>query len=261
MRILFLGNNWLGWKVLQWLVSQNEHIVGLVLHPDDQQKFGKEILSTIELSEPHVFDGSRLREPLVLDAIRSLEPDIGISILYGYILKTDFLDIFPRGCINLHPAYLPYNRGAYPNVWSIIDGTPAGTTLHYIDAGIDTGEIIAQMEVPVEPVDTGKTLYEKLEQASLQLFIETWPALKQQNVETTEQSGGRGTYHQVRDIELLDEIQLDQDYKALDMINLIRARTFPPYNGAYFKADGRKIFLRLSLEFDDSLSEKNDDEQ
>ena len=96
MRILFLGNNWLGWKVLQWLVSQNEHIVGLVLHPDDQQKFGKEILSTIELSEPHVFDGSRLREPLVLDAIRSLEPDIGISILYGYILKTDFLDIFRK---------------------------------------------------------------------------------------------------------------------------------------------------------------------
>jgi len=242
MRTIFLGNNWLGWKVLQWLVNQNEHIVGLVLHPHDQQKFGEEILSTVELPETRVFDGSRLREPELLDAIRSLEPDIGISIMFGYILKTEFLDTFPGGCINLHPAYLPYNRGAHPNVWSIIDGTPAGTTLHYIDAGIDTGKIIAQREVPIEPVDTGKTLYEKLEQASLELFIEIWPTFKQLNVETAEQPGGKSTYHQVRDIESLDEIHLDRDYKARDLINLIRARTFPPYNGAYFKVGGRKIY-------------------
>ena len=75
----------------------------------------------------------KLKEPKVLEAIDALQPDIGLSILFDYILRSEFLELCPLGVVNLHPSYLPYNRGQYPNVWSIMDGTPAGVTLHYID--------------------------------------------------------------------------------------------------------------------------------
>ena len=96
-------------------------------------------------------------------AIVRLEPDIGLSVLLGYILAPEFLSRFARGAVNLHLAYLPYNRGSNPNVWSIVERTPAGATLHWMDAGVDTGDIIAQATTDVAADDTGEThSYEKV---------------------------------------------------------------------------------------------------
>jgi len=252
MRILYLGNNWVGWQALTWLKQQGENIVGLVVHPPNKQKFGEEIIQTANLPAEKVFDGSQLRDPQVLDSIHALSPDIGISVLFGYILRPAFLDMFCNGCINLHPAYLPYNRGAYPNVWSIVDGTPAGTTLHYIDKGIDTGAIIAQHQVAVAPIDTGETLYKKLEMASLELFQETWLLIRQGQVNTIRQLNSEGTYHATKDVAAIDAIDLDKQYTARELLNILRARTFPPYPGAYFEIDGRKVYLQLTLRYGES---------
>jgi methionyl-tRNA formyltransferase len=248
MRILFLGNNWLGWKVIAWLKEQGEEIVGLVIHQPAERKFGEEILRAAGLPEDKIFLGSRLRNREGMDAIRSLHPDLGISILFDYILKPEFLRLFPSGVINLHPAFLPYNRGQYPNVWSIVEGTPAGATLHYIDAHIDTGDIIARKEVAVEPVDTGESLYRKLERASLNLFQETWPLLKAGKAERIPQTLGSGTFHYTRDTEKIDRLDPERTYRARDLINILRARTFPPYRGAYIEAGGKRVYLRLQLE-------------
>ncbi len=246
-----MGNNWLGWKVLEWLSDQGEEIVGLSVHPSSKRKHGDEILSTAGLPDERVFDARNLEDEEFLDRIRELEPDIGVSILFDYILKPPFLQIFERDVINLHPAYLPYNRGQYPNVWSIVEGTPAGTTLHYIDPEIDTGDIIARKGVNVEAVDTGQTLYEKLERASLELFKEAWPAIATGSVSRVEQQKNEGTYHRTRDVEQIDEIDLDESYKARDLINILRARTFPPHESAYFKEGEKKVFVRVDLEYED----------
>jgi len=249
MRILFLGNNWLGWKVITWLKEQGEEIAGLVIHPAAERKFGEEILEAAGLPEERIFLGSQLRNREVREAIQSLHPDLGISILFHYILKPEFLGLFPRGVINLHPAFLPYNRGQYPNVWSIVEGTPAGTTLHYIDPHIDTGDIIARKEVATEPVDTGESLYLKLERASLSLFQETWPLLKAGKAERIPQDPGNGTFHYTRDAEKIDRIDPERTYRAHDLINILRARTFPPYRGAYFETGGKRVYLKLQLEY------------
>ena len=246
MRILYLGNNWLGWQVLAWLRQQGEELVGLALHPKSKRKFGSEIVKAAGLGEAPVFDGSRLREPEVLDTVRRCQADIAISVLFDYILKPEFLALFPNGVVNLHPSYLPFNRGQYPNVWSIIEGTPAGVTLHYIDEQIDTGDIIAQQAVPVEPADTGLTLYRKLERAGLDLFQKTWPLLRAGRIDGQSQKG-TGTYHTTRDVDHIDRVDLDKTYTARDLINILRARTFPPYRGAYFEKDGKRVYLRLEL--------------
>ena len=118
--------------------------MGLALHPAARRRYGDEILAAASLPDERVFDAARLREPDVQRAIVALGADIGLSVLLGYILAPTFLSSFPQGVVNLHPALLPWNRGADPNVWSIVERTPAGATLHWMDAGVDTGDIIAQ---------------------------------------------------------------------------------------------------------------------
>jgi methionyl-tRNA formyltransferase len=249
MRILFLGNNLVGLRILRWLKEQGEDVAGLALHPEGKRKFGKEMAEASGLPPAAVFPGDRLKEKPVLEAIAALRADVAVSVLFDYILKPDFLSLFPRRVINLHPALLPYNRGQYPNVWSIVEGTPAGTTLHYVDEGIDTGEIIAQKEVPVAPEDTGESLYRKLEDASVSLFREAWPAFKAGKAGAIGPPSGAGTYHRTRDVDAIDEIDLDRTYTGRELIDLLRARTFPPYRGAFFRTPKGKVFLRLGLEY------------
>ncbi len=249
MRILFLGNNAVGLQALEWLKGRGEEIVGLVVHPETRSRHRGEMESVSGLSASAVFSGDRLREPAVLKAIADLKPDVALSIFFGYILKAEFLDLIPMGTINLHPALLPYNRGSYPNVWSIIDGTPAGVTLHFVDRGVDTGEILAQKEVPVEISDTGATLYRRLEQESFGLFKDWWAGFRRgEAVRGMPQALSGGTSHRIADVVSLDEIELDRKYSAKELIDILRARTFPPYQGAYFRAGGKKYFLRLDIE-------------
>ena len=258
LRIVLLVNNWLGWQVVQWLKSQGETIVGLVVHPGPRRKYGDEILESACLEPEQVFDASELGSREVLQAIKALKPDIGVSILFDYILKQEFLDLMPAECINLHPSLLPYNRGNYPNVWSIVENTPAGATLHYLDSGIDTGDLIMQREVVVEPIDTGETLYHKLEEVCLNLFKEAWPLIRIGQAPRVKQPREVGTYHARRDVSKIDEIDLDATFTARNLINIIRARTFSSYEAAYFREAGRKVYLRLQLQFADDLGAISD---
>ncbi len=259
MRILFLGNNWVAWKVSDWLREQGEEIVGVVIHPPEKRKYGEKIISSCGVGSASVFNATRLNEAETVERIRNLRPEIGISAYFGYILRTELIRLMPRGCLNIHPAFLPYNRGVYPNVWSIIDGTPAGVTIHYIDEGVDTGDIVAQKRVVIEPIDTGESLYRKLELAALYLFKATWPAIGSGQANRIPQEKEAGTFHRLGDIEQIDEIALSRSYDAGDIIDIIRARTFPPYPGAYFLYNGRKIYLRLQLLTEEQLQEEKRD--
>jgi methionyl-tRNA formyltransferase len=247
MRIVCLCNNWLGWQVLRWLRQQGEDIAVLVLHPDGRSRHEENIRSEVSGTDCQILTGPQLKDPAILRRIKEAAPEIGVSALFGYIMRREFLDLLPRGCVNIHPAFLPYNRGSYPNVWSIVDKTPAGVTIHLVDEGVDTGDIIVQREVAVSIRDTGSTLYRKLEAASLELFKETWPALRSGSYSRHPQPQGGGTLHRVKDVEQIDEIDLRKSYVAEDLLNLIRARTFPPFPGAYFRHNEKKVYLRLEL--------------
>jgi methionyl-tRNA formyltransferase len=248
MRIVCLCNNWLGWQVLQWLCDQKQEIEGLIVHPIAQAKCRGEIRSVADRLGCVVLEDSCISTPEGLEQIRSWNADMAVSVLFRNILRKPFLDLFPKGCINLHPAFLPNNRGAYPNVWSIVEKTPAGVTLHYIDEGVDTGDIIAQEKVMIEMIDTGGTLYRKLEVAALELFRRTWPSIEAGNAARRPQGAESGSSHRTTDVRAIDEIDLERMYRGEDLINILRARTFPPHPGAYFQHNGKKVHLRLELQ-------------
>jgi methionyl-tRNA formyltransferase len=92
-------------------------------------------------------------------------------------------------------------------------------------------------------------LYRRLEHAAVDLFTETWPLVREGKAPRQTQVRNSGTCHRSRDVERIDEIDLTATYKAKDLINLLRARTFPPYRGAYYRSGDRKIFLRLELAY------------
>jgi methionyl-tRNA formyltransferase len=135
-------------------------------------------------------------------------------------------------------------------VWSIVDKVPAGATLHYVDEGVDTGDIVAQVETPVYPWDTGKSLYERLEQESLALLQREWPRLEAGTATRSKQQGS-STVHRVKDLARIDELDLDAEVRVGDLLDVLRARTFPPYKGAFFRAGGKKIHVGITLEVED----------
>lgn len=249
MRVLLFANGPVGAALAGWLRETGADVVGAVVHPEGRRAAGEALLTALALPAERVFDGSTLDTPATLAAIQALAPDLGVSLYFGYILRRPLLDSFPRGVVNLHPSLLPHGRGAYPNVWAIVEGTPAGATLHWVDEGVDTGDIAAQREVPVDAWDTGETLYRKLNDAAIRLFRDSWPALAAGTLPRTPQPAGEFRAHRVKDVAAIDEIDLDAPTTARELLKLLRARTFPPYAGAYFRAeDGRRVGVQVVLE-------------
>lgn len=132
-----------------------------------------------------------------------LKPSFLVSYGYRYILRKDILDMFPGRAINLHISFLPWNRGADPNFWSFVEGTPKGVTIHYLDEGVDTGDIIVQQSVDFDLTrETLETSYEKLQQTIQNLFKQNWEAIKAGKCQRLQQIGN-GTFHKTHDKDAL----------------------------------------------------------
>ncbi|MBI4423391.1 MAG: hypothetical protein HY554_06675 [Elusimicrobia bacterium] len=249
MRVLLLADNLVGWKVTEHLAREGAEIVGLVTHPPEIANYRDEIVRASGLDASRIFVGGKhMNSPEFVTSVSALRPDVALSIYWAYLLKPEFFTIPPRGTINFHCSLLPFNRGKNPNVWPLIEGTPAGVTLHYIDAGIDTGDIVAQREIPVDWTDTAQTIYERMAPTFIELFQETWPKILRGEIRPAKQDGAKATFHLAKDFKQLDEIDLDKQYTARELLARLRAKTFPPNPACFFRVDGRRIFVRVSLE-------------
>jgi len=129
-----------------------------------------------------------------------------VSYGYRHILGREILDLFPDRAINLHISYLPWNRGADPNLWSFVEGTPKGVTIHYLDRGVDTGDIIVQEEVTLgAPGETLASSYGKLQAALQALFKRSWAGIKEGTCGRRPQSGA-GSFHKTKDRQSLSHL-------------------------------------------------------
>ena len=123
------------------------------------------------------------------------EFEIALSFGYSHILKGNVLNDQECPIVNLHLGYLPYNRGAYPNFWSFYDGTPSGVTIHLIDEGIDTGNILFQRYVNFDNGEkTFADTYNRLLIEIETLFLENSEVIISKQFNSYPQIGV-GTYH------------------------------------------------------------------
>ncbi len=143
---------------------------------------------------------------ITMDFIQVHKITFLLSYGYRYIISKEILDRFPDHAINLHISYLPWNRGADPNLWSFVEGTPKGVSIHYLDPGVDTGDIIVQREIAFSA--DGETLastYEKLQSAIQQLFKETWQEIKSSRSQRKKQNR-IGSFHKMKDKESISHL-------------------------------------------------------
>lgn len=162
-------------------------------------------------------------EAVCAEQIKNMNPDIIISYNYNYIISSDVIELMNGNIINMHISYLPWNRGFSPNLWSFIDDTPKGVTIHYIDEELDKGRIIAQKELFFDiSAETFNTTYNKLNYEIKQLFYENWEYIKSKKV-TAFNHNFLGTYHSMNDLKAL---QSKLDFSWNDNIKefLIRYR-------------------------------------
>ena len=247
MRIILFANNWVGWQVANYLTQQKDEIVALCLHDTKKQRYVKEIVRDSRVSPQDIYVHEELNENKVLVGLKKLNPELGVSAFWGYILKPEVIDIPTLGCINFHPGYLPQNRGMNPNVWPFIDGSNGGVSLHYINRGVDTGDIIARKKIKILPWDTAETLYNKTLNQIVTLFKNEWPKIKQQTNKRIPQSRFPEvpTLHKAVDVNSLDEINLSKTYTGKQIINILRSRSYTDRYYNYYIESGRKMYIKI----------------
>ncbi len=170
---------------LKALAENGYEIAGVVTQPDKPRGRGKASSMTpvkeaaLELGLT-VYQPARVREQSFMDTVRALNPDVIVVSAFGQIIPKALLELPRYGCVNIHASLLPKYRGAAPIQWAVMDGEPvSGVTIMQMDEGLDTGDMLAKTEVPLEPDETGGSLFDKLSRAGAELLIRTLPALEQ----------------------------------------------------------------------------------
>ena len=180
-----MGTPYFSVGALKALAENGYEIAGVVTQPDKPRGRGKASAMTpvkeaaLELGLT-VYQPSRVREQSFMDTVRALNPDVIVVSAFGQIIPKALLELPRYGCVNIHASLLPKYRGAAPIQWAVMDGEPiSGVTIMQMDEGLDTGDMLAKTEVPLEPDETGGSLFDKLSRAGAELLIRTLPALEQ----------------------------------------------------------------------------------
>lgn len=238
MKIFFVTDNrsWFS-KISSWRVNRPEKIE-VYCSPNGQSIFKTEIeeklISPIDLKA----DYKRLLREFF----------IGVSCHCKQIFPRELVDGID--CFNFHPGLNPYNRGWFPQVFSILNGLPAGATIHRMDAQIDHGAIVAQRPVSIRASDTSKTVYDRIVEAEFDLFDNWMGKLVDGNYQESLPES-EGNYNSISNFESLCEIDLNRKVSFGEAIDYLRAMTFDGYDNAYFyDEDGKKIFVSLNIKRD-----------
>ena len=251
LRIAFAGDRDIAVWVLEFLLSENVRPEALLVSAPERASHNdwlKELCPF--LPAEHVLTGKAFRMAEGLELLSSLNLDYIIGIHFPYIVPEAVLSIPKIGVLNLHPAYLPFNRGWHTPSWAILEGTPIGATLHFMDTGVDTGDIIHQKEVVVSPADTAHTLYQRVKACEFETFREAWPGIADGTYQRKSQDGLVGTEHKrselfVREIQ---QIPLNDTLPAGQLIRRLRALTTNDVSeAAYFYEDGKRYRVQVSI--------------
>ena len=182
LKILFLGTAPLARASLEALLRWPQGSVAAVVTQPDRPK-GRDLklqpsavkMAALAAGLP-VWQPEKARDPGFIGQVRGLQPDLIVVAAYGQILSQELLDIPRFGCLNVHTSLLPKYRGAAPIQWAILDGQEqTGVTIMKMDAGLDTGAILAQLATAIRPEDDAGSLHDRLALLGAELLTETIP--------------------------------------------------------------------------------------
>src|SRR5271168_1967877 len=243
LNLVFCGTPGFAVPTLDKLVETGFHVNLVVTQPDRPKGRGLELVSS-PVKRRALQLGLPIAQPETIktnDALRAqlsaLKPDAIIVVGYGRIIPQWMLDLPPLGNINLHASLLPKYRGAAPIQWAIAQGEiVTGVTTMRIDAGLDTGDILLQQELPIAPADTAETLAPHLAEIGAALMAETLRELQAGSIQPRPQDNSQST---LAPILKKEDGLIDFSRPAAEIFN--RMRGFQPWPGAYTKFRGKNL--------------------
>ncbi|MBK7973132.1 MAG: hypothetical protein IPK07_07585 [Deltaproteobacteria bacterium] len=246
--IALFANHRPGLEVAGFLAGRAPHDQVRALYLTGEQPENDErIVQALGIGRERVFVGADvLKNEEHVEWFKRQQFDAVICVYWPWLLAEEVFSAVAT-TVNFHPALLPINRGWFPHVHSLIDGSATGVTLHRIEKGADTGAVWAQREVKILPTDTAKDIYDRLQVDIVDLFKDRWEDIECGKIAPSPQDERLAVYHSKKEIEELDRIDRNATYVAADLINRLRARTFGNRGFAYYEEDGEKIFLQIRL--------------
>jgi len=234
LNIVFMGTPEFAVPSLDMLMAEGYHVVGVVTQPDKPQGRKKVLTPTPvkAAAERHglpVFQPVKLRDPEAVARLAEWKPDLIVTAAFGQILPKAVLDMPVRGCVNVHGSLLPKYRGGAPIQRSIINGeSVTGVTLMYMAEGLDTGDMISRVEVPITDEDTSGTMFAKLSEAGSKLLQAEMPRLIAGETTAVPQNDEEASY--ARNLTREDE-KMDWNRTSRELFNQIRGLV--PFSGAF----------------------------
>src|SRR5437868_4308809 len=245
MDLIFCGTPPFAVPTLDALIAAGHDVQLVVSQPDRPSGRGQQLSvpavkqRALELKLPVTQPQSIKNNAGFRTQLEKLSPQAIIVVAYGRIIPQWMIDLPPLGNLNAHASLLPKYRGAAPIQWAIANGeTVTGVTTMRIDAGLDTGDMLLQAEIPIAPEDTAVTLSPKLAELGATLMVETLQRLEAGKLSPTPQDHAHATLAPVLKKE---DGRIDFLRSAQEIHN--RLRGFQPWPGAFTSFRGKSLTI------------------
>ena len=244
MRVIFMGTPDFSVPTLRTLAESENEVIAVYTQPDKPKGRGHAMQFTpvkecaLEYNIP-VYQPNRVRDIMCIEEIREMAPDVIVVVAYGQILPKELLEIPTYGCINVHASLLPKYRGAAPIQWAVLDGEEVtGVTAMQMDVGLDTGDMLEKIIVPLDKDETGGSLHDKLSVLGGDIILNVFEKIKNGTLTREKQDDEVATY-----CGKLDKTMglLDFSKPVAQLERLIRGLN--PWPCAYTSLDGKNLKL------------------
>jgi methionyl-tRNA formyltransferase len=245
MNLVFAGTPRFAVPTLEKLVEAGFHVRLVVTQPDRPRGRGMELTASpvkdsARKLDIRVLQPEKIKEnPEFRGELNELRPDAIIVVGYGRIIPQWMIELPVLGNLNVHASLLPKYRGAAPIQWAIARGeSVTGVTTMRIDAGLDTGDILMQGEIPIAPEDTSETVAPKLAGLGADLMVETLRGLQEGSIIARRQNHEQAT---LAPILKKEDGEIDFHRSATEIWN--RLRGFQPWPGAFTRFRGKNLHV------------------
>ena len=252
MKIVFMGTPDLAAQVLDTMMKNGCEVSLAVTQPDRPKGRGRGVIRTpvhecADRWEIPVFSPARVKNPDAVLRLREEAPDLIVVAAFGQILSKEILELPRYGCVNVHASLLPKYRGAAPIQWAVINGEEkSGVTIMQMDVGLDTGDILLQEEITLDPLETGESLYDKMAKLGGDLLVRALPMIEAGTLTPVKQDDDVSCYAPMLKKEMGN---IDWNMPAVKIERLVRGLNSWP--GAYTFLGGKMLKI-----WDSSVSDK-----